>query len=103
MASESDNLIAIKTTADTAGAEEAVSAIKKVETEDMTLQQQREARIKGVGYDKAIYVDPDLEERAARRAANAATIAAAEQEAAEVRVQRAAAASTYGFASMAMA
>lgn len=103
MASESDILIAIKTTADTAGAEEAVSAIKKVETEDMTLQQQREARIKGVGYDKAIYVDPDLEERAARRAANAATIAAAEQEAAEIRVQRAAAASAIASAEKAAA
>ncbi len=88
---DTDILIAIKTTADTAGAEQTVDAIKKIEAEDLSLQQQRDARTKGRNYATTTFVDPEAEEAAARRAAAAAEIAAAEQEAAAVRAARASA------------
>jgi len=91
MASDTDILIAIKTTADTAGAKQTVEAIKEIEEEDMTLQQQRDARTKGARYAKSQYVDPDVEEAAARRVANAATMEATMAEAASVRAARASA------------
>jgi len=92
MAGEDPNIkITFLTDADTSGAEKTVDALKKVEDEQLTLQQQRDARIKGVRYDNPTFFDPEKEEAAARRAAAAASNAAAAQEAAANRAAMAAA------------
>jgi|GEM_PF-4599582 len=48
---ENDVKIHIATTADTAGVEQTVEGIKRVEAEEMTLQQQRDARVRGKTFD----------------------------------------------------
>ena len=105
MDSDTDINIAIKTTADTAGAKQTVEAIKEIEKEDMTLQQQRDARTKGSFYGTATTADAaaDAEVAAAKRVANAATMQAAMQEAAAVKAQRSAAVSAAASAEKARA
>ena len=82
----------------TTGADSAVSDIKKVKDEELSFQEQRIQRNKGVSFDQAVFVDSDKAEAASRRAAAAASNAAAAEEAAAVRAERAAAARSAAFA-----